>query len=453
MLTMAALLLGGVAIAQPPWLPWQVENDNLVSGLDTFPHPQGCNITKVGGGCVWIADSKSPSVEACKALCEANGACNSFDFMISWKPSPGERGTCKFRSDHFWSHQPGTGYNHTCGTRVKPNPAPPPHPHPPPSPPAPLPPLPPPPPVKPPLGHQPNLVFLLTDDQDRTLGEHDYTHLGSLQVMKNVQAELIEKGAFLQNFFVNTPICCPSRTEFFSGRYYHNIGPPGDVGNCMHVDTANAAHPLTSLFGLLTRAGYNVGAFGKVTNDQSNILAKATTWDTMAYIDSPLNYNNFMGTTYWRKWPNGTVYTETIDPENPATCGGTVVDSSNVSCTPYQTAQIGNRTMRWLETVLAKQTKQSRSRPANDGSDHKPFFLYLGPHAPHYPATPAPWYETAFWDVTIPITPNWNLSSPSKTQHIRQNPPFTAAVKCWEDQHFRDREPGVSILYSDHDFD
>lgn len=148
MLTMAALLLGGVAIAQPPWLPWQVENDNLVSGLDTFPHPQGCNITKVGGGCVWIADSKSPSVEACKALCEANGACNSFDFMISWKPSPGERGTCKFRSDHFWSHQPGTGYNHTCGTRVKPNPAPPPHPHPPPSPPAPLPPLPPPPPTR-----------------------------------------------------------------------------------------------------------------------------------------------------------------------------------------------------------------------------------------------------------------------------------------------------------------
>jgi hypothetical protein len=39
-----------------------------------------------------------------------------------------------------------------------------------------------------------------------TLGEHDYTHLGSLEVQPNIQAELIAKGAFLQNFFVNTPM-------------------------------------------------------------------------------------------------------------------------------------------------------------------------------------------------------------------------------------------------------
>jgi hypothetical protein len=31
------------------------------------------------------------------------------------------------------------------------------------------------------------------------------------------------------------------------------------------------------------------------------------------------------------------------------------------------------------------------------------------------------------------------VSSPDKTQHIRQNPPLDAQVKCWEDQHFRDR--------------
>ena len=63
----------------------------------------------------------------------------------------------------------------------------------------------------------------------------------------------------------------------------------------MHVDTTNAVHPLTSMFGLLTRAGYSVGAFGKVTNDQGNVLQKASEWDTMEYIDSPVNYNSFMG--------------------------------------------------------------------------------------------------------------------------------------------------------------
>lgn len=39
----------------------------------------------------------------------------------------------------------------------------------------------------------------------------------------------------------------------------------------------------------------------------------------------------------------------------------------------------------------------------------------------------------------IPITPNYNVSSPDKTQHIRQNPPLTALAQCWEEQHFRDR--------------
>ena len=72
-------------------------------------------------------------------------------------------------------------------------------------------------------------------------------------------------------------------------------------------------------------------------------------------------------------------------------------------------------------------------------SGPKPFFAYLGPHAPHYPAQPAPWYVDAFPEIKIPLTPNYNVSSPDKTQHIRQTPPFTPLVKCWEDQHFRDR--------------
>ena len=62
----------------------------------------------------------------------------------------------------------------------------------------------------PPVGVQ---VFILTDDQDRTLGENDYTHLGSLAVMPVVQAELIAKGAFLQNFFVNTRACDDDSTR------------------------------------------------------------------------------------------------------------------------------------------------------------------------------------------------------------------------------------------------
>jgi hypothetical protein len=44
-------------------------------------------------------------------------------------------------------------------------------------------------------------------------------------------------------------------------------------------------------------------------------------------------------------------------------------------------------------------------------------------------------YENETFDgVTIPITPNYNLSSPDKTQHIRQNPPLSQRAHCWENQ-------------------
>ena len=67
---------------------------------------------------------------------------------------------------------------------------------------------------------RPNVVLVLTDDQDLRLdGFSDaYTEHGSLAAMPIVRQRLMGEGAQLTNFFVNTPICCPSRTEFFSGQ-------------------------------------------------------------------------------------------------------------------------------------------------------------------------------------------------------------------------------------------
>ena len=68
-----------------------------------------------------------------------------------------------------------------------------------------------------------------------------------------------------------------------------------------------------------------------------------------------------------------------------------------------------------------------------------PFFAYIGPHAPHFPAQPAPWYEDSLPDVEAPRTPNYNVSCPDKPQHIRQNAGLTQLARCWENKHFRDR--------------
>lgn len=69
-------------------------------------------------------------------------------------------------------------------------------------------------------GKPSNVLFLLTDDQDITLG--------SLSVMPKLQRLVTDKGAHFQNAFVNTPICCPSRAEIQTGRYMHNTGVAGN---------------------------------------------------------------------------------------------------------------------------------------------------------------------------------------------------------------------------------
>ena len=72
-----------------------------------------------------------------------------------------------------------------------------------------------------------------------------------------------------------------------------------------------------------------------------------------------------MGAPYWRYFPNGTYFTEQCDSENPefGTC--------------YQTTQIGNRTLRWLDEKLKVQNEALAA-----GVTPKPFFDYIGPHAP-----------------------------------------------------------------------
>jgi N-acetylglucosamine-6-sulfatase len=61
---------------------------------------------------------------------------------------------------------------------------------------------------------RPNILFIFTDDQDIVLN--------SLTVMPKLKKLVIDEGAFFENAFCNTPICCPSRAEVTTGRYMHN---------------------------------------------------------------------------------------------------------------------------------------------------------------------------------------------------------------------------------------
>ena len=84
------------------------------------------------------------------------------------------------------------------------------------------------------------------------------------------------------NFFIHTPVCCPSRSELVTGRYLHNVKLPVDerqcgdgyAGNdahgnvcCMHVDEALVNNRTLALY-LQREAGYTVGMFGKCTRQK-----------------------------------------------------------------------------------------------------------------------------------------------------------------------------------------
>lgn len=56
----------------------------------------------------------------------------------------------------------------------------------------------------------PNIVFIMTDDQDKRLGSLDY--------MPVVQRELVAKGVEFSNHYTTQALCCPSRSSLLRGQ-------------------------------------------------------------------------------------------------------------------------------------------------------------------------------------------------------------------------------------------
>ena len=63
---------------------------------------------------------------------------------------------------------------------------------------------------------KPNIVLILTDDQDAALG--------GAEPLEQGRKLLADAGAEFTNAYATTPICCPSRASILTGRYLHNTG-------------------------------------------------------------------------------------------------------------------------------------------------------------------------------------------------------------------------------------
>ena len=227
--------------------------------------------------------------------------------------------------------------------------------------------------------------------------------------------------SYLENFFVNTPVCCPSRATLFSGKYPHtNVAPrsaPPSGGGTTNKGSACCMH-MNLLFGnvrsatdppngncsnpafwqrtwpvYMQKAGYNTGIFGKayhmgldapcgfagngygpsngpVGHNNPTVATNASALFMLPGWHRHFAYCYPLDQYFWNRYNDQGVLTGTRDaPED------------------YATALIGNKSVAWLQDDAIPEAKREGG---------KPFFAYIPIHPPHGKTTPAPWYNTSW---------------------------------------------------------
>ena len=268
----------------------------------------------------------------------------------------------------------------------------------------------------------PSMIFILTDDQD--------IHLGGMEPLPKTRKLLGQEGASATNWFIHTPVCCPSRAETLTGKYFHNIkvdqvhvdlsvinttkssGGCGDHNGCMCVDDDKVNNFTFAVD--LARVGYRVGMFGKYLNSWSGKIQP--------------------GFSRWFANGGGAYFNTSFNDDRSPT-GKFHANKSFYS--GYQTSILGNVSINWIKEIV------TNNGTAGKGYVHAPFFAYVGVHAPHLPSTPAPWYtNNTFTESNLSryyMTPNYNSSAKDHHWCVAQQPPITSVQAQGIDALFRDR--------------
>jgi N-acetylglucosamine-6-sulfatase len=228
---------------------------------------------------------------------------------------------------------------------------------------------------------RPNLILVLTDDQD----------LASLAFMPRTLELLAAQGITFSNHFVPLSLCCPSRATILTGLYPHNHRvytnfPP--AGGFERFD--QLGHEQATLATALHAAGYRTALFGKYLNGYPGTEGSAHVppgWDEWA---SPV-----AGSPY-------AAYRYTLNED-----GATV--------------KYGSAPEDYMTDVLAAKATDFVRRAA---SGSQPFFLFLATYAPHNPATPARRHAGLFPTLQAPRTPSFDEADvrdkPARIRKLRR---------------------------------
>jgi alpha-L-rhamnosidase len=132
---------------------------------------------------------------------------------------------------------------------------------------------------------QPNIIFILTDDQRwDALG-----YAGNKIIQTPEMDKLAKSGVYFRNGIVTTPICSASRASIFSGLYERTHKYTFQTGD-MRKEYMKHSYPV-----LLRESGYYTGFFGKFG---VNFTAKNDLFDIIDDYDRNNQYKDYRGFFY-----------------------------------------------------------------------------------------------------------------------------------------------------------
>ncbi|RLU16743.1 hypothetical protein DMN91_010811 [Ooceraea biroi] len=229
-------------------------------------------------------------------------------------------------------------------------------------------------PYQQPRERKPNIVLILTDDQD--------VELGSLNFMPRTLRRIRDEGAELRHAYVTTPMCCPSRSSLLTGRYVHNheVFTNNDNSPCARRESFHEPHSYAERFPTILHVP---GYFGKYLN----------------------KYNGSYIPPGWREWGglimNSRYYNYSVNMNGKKIKHG--FDYSR----DYYPDLIANDSVAFL-----RQSKHNFAR--------KPVMLVASFPAPHGPEDSAPQFSHLFFNVTTHHTPAYDYAPNPDKQWILQ---------------------------------